>query len=195
MEVDQRSGNIQIIFGPMFSGKSTELLRRIRRHTVARKKCVVIKHAASVRRDNTEDLSTHDALRWEARVSDDLDEIERDMERNVEVIGIDEAQFFPNIAAFCEKMANRGKEVIVAALDGTFQRKPFNDILSLVPLAESVVKLSAICTECFSPAAFSYRIEHEKSTKVELIGGCERYKAMCRTCYLKNSSTIFRIVT
>lgn len=75
-----------------------------------------------------------------------------------DVIGVDEGQFYPDIVTFCEKMANAGKVVIVAALDGTFQRQAFNDILSLIPLAESVVKLNAVCSVCNKDAAFSKRI-------------------------------------
>ena len=100
-----------------------------------------------------------------------------------DVIGIDEGQFFHDIVTWCEAMANSGKIVLVAALDGTFQRKPFCDILSLVPLAEEVTKLSAVCMSCFQDASFSKRITIEDGETVEVIGGADKYMAVCRGCY------------
>uniref|UniRef100_A0A8C7X6T1 Thymidine kinase n=1 Tax=Oryzias sinensis TaxID=183150 RepID=A0A8C7X6T1_9TELE len=88
---------------------------------------------------------------------------------------------FPDTVEFSEEMANLGKTVIVAALDATFQRKPFGNILSLVPLAESVVKLHAVCMQCYREAAYTKRIGVEK--EVEVIGGADKYQAVCRTCY------------
>ncbi|XP_070937830.1 thymidine kinase, cytosolic isoform X1 [Macaca nemestrina] len=93
---------------------------------------------------------------------------------------------FPDIVEFCEAMANAGKTVIVAALDGTFQRKPFGTILNLVPLAESVVKLTAVCMECFREAAYTKRLGTEK--EVEVIGGADKYHSVCRLCYFKKAS-------
>ena len=93
---------------------------------------------------------------------------------------------FPDIVDFCEMMANEGKTVIVAALDGTFQRKAFGSILNLVPLAESVVKLTAVCMECFREAAYTKRLGLEK--EVEVIGGADKYHSVCRLCYFKKSS-------
>ncbi|XP_059990965.1 thymidine kinase, cytosolic isoform X2 [Lagenorhynchus albirostris] len=104
----------------------------------------------------------------------------------VAVIGIDEGQFFPDIVEFSETMANAGKTVIVAALDGTFQRKAFGTILNLVPLAESVVKLTAVCMECFREAAYTKRLGVEK--EVEVIGGADKYHSVCRLCYFKKAS-------
>lgn len=98
-----------------------------------------------------------------------------------DVIGIDEGQFFPDIVPFCEDMANGGKVVIVAALDGTFQRKGFGSILELVPLAESVTKLTAVCMMCYADGSFSKRIGSE--TAVEVIGGADKYVAVCRACF------------
>lgn len=88
------------------------------------------------------------------------------------VIGIDEGQFFPDLIEFCEKMAGDGKIVVVAALDGTFQRKPFGRVLELIPLAEEVTKLNAVCMMCFQDAPFSRRIGSE--TEVEVIGGADK---------------------
>ncbi|KFW08466.1 Thymidine kinase, cytosolic, partial [Eurypyga helias] len=99
------------------------------------------------------------------------------------VIGIDEGQFFLDIVEFCEIMANAGKTVIVAALDGTFQRKAFGSILNLVPLAESVVKLNAVCMECYREASYTKRLGAER--EVEVIGGADKYHSVCRVCYFR----------
>lgn len=181
-------GEIQLILGPMFSGKSTELLRRIRRYTIAKRNCVVIKYSKDTRYSDTK-VSTHDRQYWDAVQSG---ECLRDIEENIDqfdVIGIDEGQFFKDIIPFAEEMANRGKLVIVAALDGTFQRKEFGSILQLVPLSEHVTKLSAVCVYCQRDAPFTMRISEE--TEVELIGGSDKYVAVCRSCYCHGQSNIF----
>ncbi|NWW92233.1 KITH protein, partial [Rhynochetos jubatus] len=99
------------------------------------------------------------------------------------VVGVDEGQFFPDIVEFCEGLANAGKTVIVAALDGTFQRKAFGSILNLVPLAESVVKLNAVCMECYREASYTKRLGAER--EVEVIGGADKYHSVCRACYFR----------
>lgn len=98
-----------------------------------------------------------------------------------DAIAIDEGQFFPDIVEMSERLANSGKHVIVSGLDGTFERKPFGNILNLVAIAEKVTKLNSICAYCFKLASFSHRTV--KSNVVELIGGEETYKPVCRKCY------------
>ncbi|XP_003464926.2 thymidine kinase, cytosolic [Cavia porcellus] len=177
-------GQIQVILGPMFSGKSTELMRRVRRFQIAQYKCLVIKYAKDTRYSSS--FSTHDRNTMEALPACLLRDTTQEA-LGVAVIGIDEGQFFPDIVDFCEAMANSGKTVIVAALDGTFQRKAFGSILNLVPLAESVVKLTAVCMECFrGEAAYTKRLGQEK--EVEVIGGADKYHSVCRLCYFKKSS-------
>ncbi|KAG8446436.1 hypothetical protein GDO86_014043 [Hymenochirus boettgeri] len=176
-------GQIQVSeFGPMFSGKSTELMRRVQRFQIAQYKCLVIKYAKDTRYSK-EKLATHDQRTMAAvsacRLYDAATEA-----LTCSVIGIDEGQFFPDTVEFCEEMANHGKTVIVAALDGTFQRKAFGNILNLVPLAESVVKLNSVCMECFREAAYTKRLGSEK--EVEVIGGAEKYHSVCRMCYFRN---------
>ncbi|XP_068606871.1 thymidine kinase, cytosolic [Brachionichthys hirsutus] len=172
-------GQIQVIFGPMFSGKSTELMRRVRRFQVAQYDCLVIKYAKDTRYSDT-GMATHDQSIMEALPANRLADL-RPLALQACVIGIDEAQFFPGAVEFCEEMANLGKTVIVAALDGTFQRKPFGNILNLVPLAESVVKLHAVCMQCYKEAAYTKRIGTEQ--EVEVIGGADKYQAVCRKCF------------
>ena len=102
-----------------------------------------------------------------------------------DVVGIDEGQFFPDVVERCERWAATGKTVIVAALDSTFQRKPFNDILGLVPLAENVTKLSAVCAHCRGDASFTKRLRAgDEEQRGELrIGGADMYVATCRACH------------
>lgn len=104
------------------------------------------------------------------------------------VIGIDEGQFFPDTVEFAESMASTGKTVIVAALDGSYRRVGFGDILNLIPLAESVIKLTAVCMICFNEASFTKRIGQEK--ELEVIGGAEKYMAVCRGCYFLDQESV-----
>ncbi|XP_029949317.1 thymidine kinase, cytosolic [Salarias fasciatus] len=172
-------GQIQVIFGPMFSGKSTELMRRVRRFQLAQYNCLLVKYAKDTRYSDT-GMATHDKYTMEAVPASCLADV-RPAALRACVIGIDEGQFFPDVVEFCEEMANLGKTIIVAALDGTFQRKPFGNILNLVPLAESVVKLHAVCMQCYNEAAYTKRLGAEK--EVEVIGGADKYQAVCRRCY------------
>lgn len=98
-----------------------------------------------------------------------------------DVVGIDEGQFFPDLIPFTEDLANAGKTIVVAALDGTFERTGFGAVLQLVPLAESVIKLSAVCMVCCGDASFTQRISGDKG--LEIIGGADKYRAVCRDCY------------
>ena len=145
---------------------------------------MIVKYAKDVRYDE-EGIATHCGMKIPATVSTTrLDEITNNiLTEDYDVVGIDEGQFFPDVVPWAEEMANTGKVVVVAALDGTFQRKPFGDILSLVPLAEEVTKLKAVCMNCFEEAAFSKRITSEDEGKVEVIGGADKYMAVCRACF------------
>uniref|UniRef100_A0A2K6SEB7 Thymidine kinase n=1 Tax=Saimiri boliviensis boliviensis TaxID=39432 RepID=A0A2K6SEB7_SAIBB len=183
----------------------TELMRRVRRFQIAQYKCLVIKYAKDTRYSSS--FCTHDRNTMEALPACLLRDVTQEA-LGVAVIGIDEGQFFPDIVEFCEAMANAGKTVIVAALDGTFQRKAFGTILNLVPLAESVVKLTAVCMECFREAAYTKRLGTEKEVgppsslqaggvgvwlcllpvPVEVIGGADKYHSVCRLCYFKKAS-------
>jgi thymidine kinase len=125
-------------------------------------------------------MATHDKQTHDATPCDTLSEVNHIVNK-YDCIGIDEAQFFPDLISFCSRMATEGKIVIVAALDGTFQRKPFGKVLELVPLAESIIKLNAVCMICSKDAPFTKRIGSE--TAIEIIGGSDKYFAVCRKCY------------
>ncbi|XP_047614538.1 thymidine kinase, cytosolic isoform X2 [Phacochoerus africanus] len=131
-------GQIQVILGPMFSGKSTELMRRVRRFQIAQYKCLVIKYAKDTRYSSN--FSTHDRNTMEALPACLLRDVAQEA-LGVSVIGIDEGQFFPDIVEFSETMANEGKTVIVAALDGTFQRK--------VEVIGGADKYHSVCRLCY----------------------------------------------
>ena len=135
------NGKIELIFGPMFSGKSTELHRRIRRHKIAGRSVLLIKYKDDTRYAHicgSNANVTHDHQTLPAHSAKELMGNMDNIAHNYDVIGIDEGQFFGDVVAFCDRWANKGKVVICAALDGTYEREMFNDILKLVPMAESV---------------------------------------------------------
>lgn len=173
-------GNIQLILGPMFSGKSTELMRRIKRYQVAARKCLTIKYAKDKRYSDSK-MAAHDGQSIAAIQAEELLTLISTASK-FDVIGLDEGQFFTDVVEFAENLANIGKTVVIAALDGTYQRQKFNRILELVPLSEHVVKLNAVCMMCAGDAAFTKRIK-SNDDRLEVIGGAETYMATCRECH------------
>lgn len=141
----------------------------------------MIKHSIDNRYSNN-NVSTHDQIQREAIAVSSLFDA-WDKVQDFEVIGIDEGQFFEDVTDFAEQCANYGKRVIIAALDGTFERKPFTAILNLIPKAESVTKLKAICVECGCDAPYSKRLTNEVGDVV--VGGADKYVACCRLCYFQ----------
>ena len=172
---------IQSIFGPMFSGKTSELMRRIRRHRLAQKHCLVINFSKDNRYTNKMMITSHDNISIPALKVSKLSEIPESELKDKEVIGIDEGQFFEDIIEKSEEWANMGKIVIVAALDCTFQMKPFKRVTDLLAISETVNKLTSVCLDCGNDAAFTKRTNNDES--VQLIGGIEIYKPVCRNCY------------
>ena len=148
----------------MFSGKSTELIRRLQRFKIARYECLIVKYANDKRYTDGDEISTHDKRMVPAVSSTTLNDLKSQYNiiEDYEVIGIDEGQFFPDVVEFSEEMADLGKTVIIAALDGTYQRKGFANILDLVPLAEHVIKLTAVCMICFEDGSYTKRITEDK---------------------------------
>eukprot|EP00466_Bigelowiella_natans_P001260 jgi/Bigna1/54794/estExt_Genewise1Plus.C_430051 len=175
-----KSGSINLILGPMFSGKTTELLRRVRRQKYAKKRCLVVKFAQDTRYSEDK-AATHDKVLHEAVAVSKLSHIDPALTEQADVIGIDEGQFFSDIVSFAENMAKRGKVVIIAALDGTFQRKAFGNFLEIIPLSETIQKLSAVCQVCHEEAHFTRRISDEKDVRV--VGGTDKYLSVCRACF------------
>ena len=128
-------------------------------------------------------MSTHDKQMLEAISCTLLSEV-HDKVSKYDVIGIDEGQFFEDIVEFSEKFANEGKIIVIAALDGSFERKRFGNVIDLIPMAERVVKLDAVCIDCKEPASFTKRLI--ESMETEVIGGAEIYKPVCRQCFNKD---------
>ncbi|BES95638.1 Hypothetical protein NTJ_08447 [Nesidiocoris tenuis] len=176
-----KKGKLQVVFGPMFSGKSSELIRRVQRYHLAGYKCLVVRYAHD-NRYSADSVVTHDGVSLKAVLASKLSEIAT-LSEKFDVIGIDEGQFFPDILHFCSTQSDNGKKVVVAALDGTYQRLPFGDVLNLIPYAEKVTKLNSICMSCSADAPFTKRITSD--TEVEVIGGADKYMAVCQSCYVK----------
>eukprot|EP00854_Cymbomonas_tetramitiformis_P011148 gene11148-13170_t len=152
------------------------MTRIIKRFRLAGKECLVIKYAGDTRYDDVakQCVVTHDnqsLAACPARMLADLNE----EAQQYDVIGVDEGQFFPDVVEFAERWANNGKIVVIAALDGTFQRKAFNNILELVPLAEKVTKLTAVCNICSQDAPFSKRLGGELEVEVRLHDGFDAF--------------------
>ncbi|KAL1140870.1 hypothetical protein AAG570_000798 [Ranatra chinensis] len=164
----------------MFSGKTSEMIRRLQRYRLAGYKCLVIRYAHDTRY-SSDSVATHDGFTEPAVQATRLNKDVGQLALQYSVIGIDEGQFFPDIIEFCDWLADQKKIVVVAGLDGTYQRVGFGNFLSLIPLAESVVKLSAVCMSCSRSAPFTKRISND--TEVEVIGGVDKYMAVCQMCY------------
>ncbi len=176
----QRSGWIEVIAGCMFSGKTEELLRRLRRATIAHQNVKIFKPMTDHRYSKDEVVS-HDDNAVPSIVVDQPNEI-LSYARDVHVVGIDEAQFFTNdLVKVCEKMALMGIRVIVAGLDLDYRGVPFGPMPSMLAAAEYVTKVHAICIHCGNLATHSYRLNKEESQV--LLGEKDMYEPRCRTCY------------
>ena len=172
-----QAGRIEVIVGPMFAGKTTEMLRRIDRAELGRKRVCIMKYGKD-QRYSAEKVSTHDYSMHEAIPTAELmPHINTCLA--FDVIGVDEGQFFPDLVEFCDTLANHGKTVIVAALDGDFQRKSFGHVLELMSKCESITKLTAVCRETGGDACYTKRTV--QSDELELIGGAESYTAASRS--------------
>ena len=165
MNTEQGEGRIELIIGPMFSGKSTRLIESIRKYTYKAKKTIMIKFHADKRYSSKSEVITHDLVKYDSMECKNLyDSFE--LVKNYDVIGIDEGQFFDDLVEFCEKLAFLKKIVIVAALNGDFRMSPFPVVSRLISKA----------------AKFSLRIV--QSNETVLIGAGEAYKPACRECHI-----------
>lgn len=173
-------GRIEVICGSMFSGKTEELIRRMKRAKIARQSVEIFKPAVDTRYSNDEVVS-HDKNSIPSSPVDNSSSILL-LSANVEVVGIDEAQFFDHgIVEICNQLANNGVRVIVAGLDMDFKGVPFGPMPALCAIADDVTKVHAICTRCGNLASYSYRlVSNEKQV---LLGEKSEYEPLCRTCY------------
>ena len=194
MESKQKhTGQIELVIGPMFSEKTTELISRIRRAALADQAVILIKYEDDCRYDEGDVVTTHSGICQETTGENEkhapikvvraktLSSVEGSLADSV-VVGIDEGQFYPDLVEYCERWAVEGRRVVVAALDGDFARRPFGQVCDLIPLCESVEKRSGVCMMCRkNSSAFTLRITN--STALVEIGADESYRTVCRRCH------------
>lgn len=176
-----RAGWIEVIAGSMFSGKTEELIRRLRRAQYARQRLEIFKPAIDIRYSKEEVVSHNESAIHSTPVSSSSNILM--LVQDVDVVGIDEAQFFDDgIVDVCIELANRGVRVIVAGLDMDFKGRPFGPMPALFAVAEEVTKVHAICLRCGDLAQYSFRkVANEEKV---LLGETDSYEPLCRTCYL-----------
>lgn len=176
-------GWIEVICGCMFSGKTEELIRRLRRAEIAKQKIAVFKPKIDLRYSATHIVSHNEQL-FQSILVNNAPEIYENV-GDAQVIGIDEAQFFGNdLVDVCESLANNGKRVIVAGLDQDYRGKPFGPIPSLLAVAEYITKTLAICVVCGNPADRTQR--KTKAKDLVIVGAKDIYEARCRKCHQPN---------
>jgi thymidine kinase len=178
----QRRGWIEVICGSMFSGKTEELIRRMRRAQFAKQKVEIFKPAIDTRYHEEDVVSHNDTSIHSTPVPSSANIIL--LANDVEVVGIDEAQFFDNeLVNVCNQLANNGVRVIVAGLDMDYTGKPFGPIPALLATAEYVTKVHAICMQCGNLAQFSHRKTND--TALVVLGETDSYEPLCRACFDK----------
>lgn len=188
MHYQPNGGWIELVCGSMFSGKTEELLRRVRRAEIARKHLLLFKPTVD-NRYGLERVASHDGMaREDAIVVTTPAELLARIQPDTEVVAIDEVQFFDwSIADVCTQLANRGLRVIVAGLDQDFRGEPFGPMPLLLALAERIDKLHAICVVCGASASRTQRLIDGRPARYDdpiiLVGGSESYEARCRTCH------------
>ncbi|NOZ03659.1 MAG: thymidine kinase [FCB group bacterium] len=176
----RESGWIEVICGGMFSGKTEELIRRLRRAQIAKLKVAIFKPRIDTRYSN-DHIVSHNQLKLQSHVVDAAEDI-LPLGREADVIGIDEAQFFDTgIVEACKTLANLHKRVIVAGLDTDYKGQPFGPMPELMCEADFLDKLQAICVVCGNPASYTQRITQD--TGQILVGESDFYEARCRNCY------------
>ncbi|HEV7842544.1 MAG TPA: thymidine kinase [Pyrinomonadaceae bacterium] len=186
-------GWIEVIAGSMFSGKSEELIRRLRRAKIARQKVQVFKPAIDVR-FSQDHIVSHSEMRHESSTVETAAELLSKVVKGTEVIGIDEGQFFDNeLIAVANELARRGLRVIIAGLDQDYTGRPFEPMPQLLAIAEYITKTHAICVRCGQPANYSQRtFESEERVAV---GAGGMYEARCRRCFVPHADAPTSYIT
>ena len=187
MQQNQTAGWIEVICGSMFSGKTEELIRRVRRAQIAKQKVQVFKPGLDDRYQ-LEKVSSHTGMHLDAIVVREAKEILQLVDPDTTVVAIDEGQFFDwTIADVCNTLADQGRRVIIAGLDMDFRGEPFGPMPLLMAQAEKVDKLQAICVVCGAPASRTQRLINGKPASYDdpviLVGAEEVYEARCRHCH------------
>ena len=174
-------GWVEVVCGPMFSGKTEELIRRLRLAQIAKQRIQIFKPAID---DRYEDdyITSHGDQKFICTPIQKVEEVLERLDDATRVVGIDEAQFFGDaLSDICNKLGNRGLRVIVAGLDQDYRGEPFGPIPRLLAIAESILKLKAVCMVCGGEASRSQRLTSEGGQVV--VGSGERYEARCRACF------------
>jgi thymidine kinase len=175
------TGWIEAICGPMFSGKSEELIRRLRRAVIARKRVQVFKPAMDDRYSVSE-IVTHADVRMRSEPVNAASDILAKLDWRTQVVGVDESNFFgPELVAVANQLADGGKQVIIAGLDTDFMGRPFTPMPDLLAVAESITKTLAICMRCGAPAKHTQRLMG--SDELIMVGADGSYEARCRRCF------------
>jgi thymidine kinase len=186
---DRTTGWIEVICGSMFSGKTEELIRRLRRARIARQQVEVYKPALDARYSD-EEVVSHDENAVATTPVETASQILL-MTSEADVVGIDEAQFFDDeLLSVCQELADDGRRVVVAGLDTDYRAEPFDPIPQLMAVAEHVTKLHAVCVECGAPANHSQRIVPGEDRV--LVGATEAYEPRCRQCFEPRPVTVER---
>lgn len=184
--------SLQLILGPMFAGKSSELLGTVRKYNAIGWPSLVVTHSFDIRYSDKPEIVSHDADRHPAYATQNLAEIFTLPEYiHSRLLIIEEAQFFKNLKDYVlQAVEGHGKDVICVGLDGDADRKPFGEILELIPYCDSVVKRHAFCRRCATPtpALFTYRTRQTDDNEQILVGGAETYEPLCRKHYLNYGS-------
>lgn len=183
-----RTGSIEVIAGVMFSGKSEELIRRVRRALIARRRVQVFKSHLDDRYGGITRVSSHTGVEIEAVAVDSAAEVFRQVRPDSEVVAIDECQFLDaGIVAVVTALAERGVRVVVAGTDTDFRGEPFGKMGELMAIAEQVDKLQAICVVCGDLACRNQRLINGRPARWDsptiMVGGSEAYEARCRRCH------------
>ncbi|MGH9367171.1 MAG: thymidine kinase [Thermoanaerobaculia bacterium] len=174
-------GWIEVICGSMFSGKSEELIRRLRRALIAKQRVQIFKPSIDAR-FSQEEIVSHSEMRLPSEPVASSAELLSKLDHRTEVVGIDEAQFFdPGLVEVCQQLADQGKRVIVAGLDKDYRGAPFEPVPALMAIAEDVTKTLAICMRCGAPANNTQRLV-ENAERV-VVGASGMYEARCRRCF------------
>lgn len=188
-----QSGWIEVIAGSMFSGKSEELIRRLRRARIARQKVQVFKPKIDVRFSH-DHIVSHSEMRHESSAVETAAELRSRVEQGTEVVGIDEGQFFDNeLVHVANELAHNGLRVIIAGLDQDYTGKPFEPMPQLLAIAEYITKTHAICVRCGQTANYSQRtFESEERVAV---GAGGMYEARCRACFVPHADAPTSYIT
>ena len=181
MNPESGEGKIELILGPMFSGKSTRLIEQMRKYVYKAKKTIMVKYYADQRYSEKSEVVTHDLIKYDS-INCKLLGNSFDTLKQYDVIGIDEGQFFADLVEVCEELALVGKIILIAALNGDFRMEPFPVIQRIISKSDKIKLLKAYCFNCHKDAKFSLRIV--QSNETVLIGAGEAYKPACRECHV-----------